>query len=187
MWSLWGLRLVLPRTHICCCKSRSFTAVFCSFLLVLVHVWWWCCHEPFLNSIGHFWVTDHCRLPFGAAVYVLYVHPVKNPSRALVLPDGVERLQSHTSVKGEEKIGWRRKSLDWDSCHYNYPVRVIAFGSTLCTITEQKHTLIPACTWENCASRYRLVRDTDTILQVCSLLILDLCKLLSACFHNTLD
>lgn len=81
--------------------------MFCSFLLVLVQVWCWCCQEPSFNSIGHFWVTDHYRLPFGAAMYVLYVHPVKNPSRAQVLLDSVERLQSHTSVKGEEKIGWR--------------------------------------------------------------------------------
>lgn len=77
-------------------------------------------------------------------MYILYVHPVKNPSRALVLLDGVERLQSHTSVKGKrERLGeGQKESLDWDSCHYNYPVRVIAFGSTL---YDHRANLIPAC------------------------------------------
>lgn len=80
-------------------------------------------------------------------MYGLCVHSVKKSSRSRVLLDGVERLQSHTSVKGKrERLGeGQKESSDWDSCHHNYPVRVIAFGSTRCTITEQKHNLIPAC------------------------------------------
>jgi len=50
-------------------------------------------------------------------MYILNVQPVKNPSRALVLLDGVERVQSHTSVKEKRaRLGEGRERV-WIGIH----------------------------------------------------------------------
>lgn len=52
------------------------------------------------------------------------------------------RRKGEKEWERHQKIGGHKDSLDWGSCHYNYFLGVIAFGSVLLVITAQKtHTL----------------------------------------------